>query len=353
MGLHGLKRAVLSVLAAPGVTAPFYPLMRGRATIFMLHRFHDPDRGIEGESPARVRSTLDLLRRRGFELVALADLFARLRGDGPPLRRAVAFTIDDGYAEQAEIGLPVFSAFDCPVTTFVTTGFLDRRLWFWWDRITWVFRQTRRSRLVVKLANETLELAWDSDAGRRGATDRLIARCKTVPDAEKHAAILRLATEADVPLPEAPPAEYAPMTWDQLRAWEQRGMGFGPHTLTHPILSRTDDAQSRREILDSWARLRQEARAPVPVFCYPNGGWSDFGPREIATMKEAGLAGAVVGEWGFADSRAFGGAEPDAAFRVRRIPWTGEAPYTMQYVSGIEVAKLWLRGLSGRRVQHA
>ena len=62
-----------------------------------------------------------------------------LSGDGPPLNRAVAFTIDDGYVEQATVAAPVFAEFDCPVTTFVTSGFLDRALWFWWDQIEYVF----------------------------------------------------------------------------------------------------------------------------------------------------------------------------------------------------------------------
>ncbi len=28
------------------------------------------------------------------------------------------------------------------------------------------------------------------------------------------------------------------MSWDQARLCEERGMTFGPHTVTHPILSR-------------------------------------------------------------------------------------------------------------------
>ena len=341
------KRAALSILAVPGAAAPFYPLMRGRATVFMLHRFRDPERGIEGTDPALVRRALGLLRRRRFELVSLGDLYRRLRGDGPPLRRAVTFTVDDGYADQAEIGAPVFAAFDCPVTTFVTTAFLDGGLWFWWDRIGWVFRQTRRRRVRVDVAGERLDLTWATPEQRTLVASDFIARCKAVSDAEKLAAILALASEADVALPDVPPPDCAPMTWEQLRACEGRGMSFGPHTVTHPILSQVDDAQSRREIVDSWARLREQARAPVPVFCYPNGGWADFGPREIATIREGGLAGAVVGAWGFADVREFGGADPDAPFRVKRIPFPDDVPYVVQYVSGVERLKMALRRIDG------
>ena len=340
---RSLKKAAVELLAAPGLTAPFYPLMRGRAAIFMLHRFHDPERGIHGTDPAVLRQGLELLRRRRYELVSLHDLFQRLRGEGPPLKRAVAFTIDDGYVEQALVAGPAFAAYDCPVTTFVATGFLDRQLWFWWDRIAFVFRETSRSALSVELGGQRLDLKW-SDAGQRASVQQdFTERCKRVPNDEKLAAIERLASAAGVALPIQPPPDSAPMSWDELRAAERSGMSFGPHTVTHPILSRATDDQARAEIADSWRRLSAMASNPVPVFCYPNGGWDDFGRREIDAIRDAGLLGSVVGSWGLASSRSFH-ADRDAPFKVRRFPFPDDLPDLVQYVSGVERLKLMLRG---------
>jgi peptidoglycan/xylan/chitin deacetylase (PgdA/CDA1 family) len=72
------------------------------ATIFMLHRFAVPELSIEGHSPAAVREILAALRKRRFEPISLHELFRRLK-DGEPLRRAVAFTIDDGYFDHARV----------------------------------------------------------------------------------------------------------------------------------------------------------------------------------------------------------------------------------------------------------
>jgi len=341
---RGLRRALLAALTGPVTAAPFYSLMRGRATVFMLHRFRDPGRGIEGTDPTLLRRGLDLLRRRRFEFVPLLDLFHRLKGEGRPLRRAVAFTIDDGYAEQAEVAGPVFAEFDCPVTTFVTTGFLDGALWFWWDQVERVFHETRRSELAVQLEGEQLHLAWATGEQRAAAAADFIARVKLVPHARRQAAIENLAAAAEVTVPPVPPPASAPMTWEQLRACESRGMSFGPHTVTHPILSRTEDAVSRSEIADSWARLRQEARSPVPIFCYPNGGWADFGEREIATLRGLEFEGAVVGEWGVANRRDFASGDRDAAFRlVRRLPFPDDLPKLVQFASGMEVLNLAIR----------
>lgn len=117
------------IISAPGVASLFSPAQRDCATIFMLHRFQDPNRGIAGFDPAQLRRGLEYLRKNRYELVSLENIFDRLARRGSALRGAVAFTIDDGYVDQAEIAGGVFAEFDCPVTTFVATGFLDGHLW--------------------------------------------------------------------------------------------------------------------------------------------------------------------------------------------------------------------------------
>lgn len=341
--MSAAKTLALSVLSVPGFDAPFRALMRGRATIFMLHRLRAPELGVtEGQERGHLRDALAMLRRRRYDLLPLDELFRRLAGEGPPPSRAVAFTLDDGYAEQALVAGPVFAEFDCPATTFVTSGFLDGGLWFWWDRIAHVFRHTRRTALRVAIHESALDLVWTSPGERAAVEADFVLRCKRIPDGAKHAAIAALAAAADVELPAAPPAGHGPMTWDQLRAAEARGMTFGPHTVTHPILSQTTDAASAFELTESWRRLAAEARTPVKVFCYPNGGWQDFGPREMGTLRGLGFQGAVVGVWGYADRAAVmrGGEEP---FTVRRLSWPDDLPHLVQYVSGMERLKMVLR----------
>jgi len=335
--MPGLKRVVLSVLTAPGVTLPLRPLMRGHATVFMLHRFRDDSRGTGGYPPELLRTVLVRLRRDGHRFLSLADLVDGLaRGEVPA--RAVVFTIDDGYLDQATIGAPVFAEFDCPVTTFVTTGFLDRTLWFWWDRIEYVFRHTPRTGLEVTLGGASLQWQWESIQARDRAQEDFTVRCKRVPDAEKHEAIAALARSGEVELPVDVPPEYAPMSWDQARACERRGMTFGPHTVTHPILSQTPDVQSEEELALSWRRLSAEVQRPVPVYCYPNGGPEDFGEREIDTLRRLGLKGAVVGEPGYATPRRFLSG-PEAPYRILRFDMPESLPHVLQCTAGIERLK--------------
>jgi peptidoglycan/xylan/chitin deacetylase (PgdA/CDA1 family) len=337
------KHLIVRALSGRGGAALLRSLMSGRATIFMLHRFKCAEAGVAGHDPNFVGAILEYLRRNKYELVSLRELYDRVAHDAAPVRRAVAFTIDDGYFDHAQVAAPVFAAFDCPVTTFLATGFLDKQLWFWWDQIEYVFESTPRPTIQVSLGSKNLEFQAGEPNLRAHGQAAFTEFCKTLNTVDRLAAVIHLAKAAEVEIPATPPVRYAPMTWDAMRAAETKGMEFGPHTVTHPILARSSDEQATAEVTGSWRRLREEARNPVPIFCYPNGQFSDFGDREIAAIKHAGMRGAVSGEPGYFD-RAHILSAADERFRVRRFGFPDDWTDAMQYASGIERVKQILRG---------
>ena len=340
--MKAVKQLLLKSLLMPGFPALLRHVQRDCATIFTLHRFQHAERGIAGCDVALLRSALTYLTRNRYELVALRDLFDRLGGKGPRARGAVAFTIDDGYDEQATVAAPVFAEFGCPVTTFISTGFVDRKLWLWWDQIEHLFQHTARRSVQVRLGNSVLDYHWDNDEQRMQAQSDFTALCKRVPETEKSSAIADLVRAAGVDIPSNPPPHCAPMSWDQVRKCEEMGMTFGPHTVTHPVLSRTTHDAADFEITESWARLRAETRNPVPIFCYPNGGWDDFGDREVAALRRLGFLGALASEPGYANAVTFQDSA-DNRFRVQRYGFPDELPQMIQYVSGVERLKQLLR----------
>ena len=115
-------------------------------------------------------------------------------------------------------------------------------------------------------------------------------------------------------------------------------MSFGPHTVTHPVLARAGDRQAEHEIVESWRRLREEARAAVPFFCYPNGQPGDYGSREMAVLERAGLLGSVIGTADYADTKTLrrGGRE---RFQIPRFSWPDDIARLAQCVSGLERLK--------------
>ena len=341
--MFAAKRLALKILSNGGVARLFQPLMVGRASIFMLHRFDCPDVGVHGHNLPFLRAALQYLRDHRYELISLRELHIRLSQGEKVVHKAVAFTIDDGYFDHALVAAPIFAAYDCPVTTFVTTGFLDGQLWFWWDQIEYIFETTKCSNISISIEGTQLHYAIGTPVGAKQSQNAFTQWCKTLKAPERQGAIARLAVAAEVEVPHCPPPRYAPMSWVALRSAEKKGMDFGPHTVTHPILTQSSDDQARQEISQSWEKLCQEAQRPVPVFCYPNGRSSDFSDREIRAVRAAGMVGAVSGEPGYFDCRTLL-HDQDERYKIRRFAFPNDMADLVQYVSGIERAKQVLRG---------
>ncbi len=66
-----------------------------------------------------------------------------------------------------------------------------------------------------------------------------------------------------------------PLTWDQVREMQRHRIGFGSHTLTHPMLTRISPAQVRHEVRESKRAIEDALGAPVPFFCYPRGDFDE------------------------------------------------------------------------------
>lgn len=339
-----LKKTLLTPLRVPGLAGALSSLTGTCASIFMLHRFSSPDDGVVGHDPATVRAILSDLRKQGYHFISLQEMFRRLR-EGEALTRAIAFTIDDGYFDHASIAGPVFAELDCPVTIFAVTGFLDGKTWLWWDEIQHICEKTPKPQLRVVVGDEQRLFEMDSMPARLIAAREIALWCQDASQPDRLACLANLSREADVEVPAMPPRRFAPLSWDEARQLEKRGVTFGPHTLTHPVLSSTSDEHAKFEIAASWERLCAELASPVPIFCYPHGRQRDFGAREMTEVCRLGLWGGVrgyPGRFGPDDFR-----KAPAICAVPRFAFSDNLVDVLQCVSGLESMKARVRGARG------
>lgn len=343
-----MKHRVLGGLTHPMLKPLWRPFLRGASAVFMMHRFADADRGgsDHAHDPGELRRYLAYLRAEGHTIVSLRTLLDAFEHD-EPLQGAIAFTVDDGYTDFLHVGLPVFAEFDIPVTLFATTGFINRDCWFWWDQIHHALRETDCRRVSVDISSERLTYRLSDARHRNRAAWDLIERLKTVPESEARSAVARLATSLEVTIPTYAPDWCTPMSWSELRACASKGVDIGPHTVTHPILSRVDAERAAEEIRGSWLQLRGEVPEALPVFCYPNGDPDSFGVRETMLVRESGFRAAMSTYQEYVTTRHFE-ATPDGAtlrdrFALPRFVYPPTHAHLVQVVSGLERAKEKLR----------
>ena len=106
------------------------------------------------------------------------------------------------------------------------------------------------------------------------------------------------------------------MTDEQVRNLADNGIYIGAHTINHPILASTDDAQARNEIAGSKRQLEAILQRPVEAFAYPNGKpGPDYGVAHRDMVRELGFSVALSTHWGAAVSAS------DPLQLPRFTPW--------------------------------
>jgi peptidoglycan/xylan/chitin deacetylase (PgdA/CDA1 family) len=234
-------------------------------------------------SPGRFREQMDVLV--GRDVVALDALVADL--DASRRRRSVAVTFDDGYADFATAALPVLAEHEIPATLFVATGALGGTAEFWWDALERVVLGTPRlpDSLFLDIGAEPFSWTAATDGDAHTLYLSLHRRLGRLYAAARERALAALHEWAGAD--PTPRATHRPLSTSELRAAAAAPLvRVGAHTVSHSYLSRLAEAEQRREIADSKARLEALTGAPIEHFSYPHG---DHAPATIALVRETGF----------------------------------------------------------------
>ena len=264
--------------------------------------------------------------RRYYQPVTMAAVAASLAGDPLP-DNALVVTVDDGYANFAG-AQKTFKKHGIPVVVYLVTDFLDGKMWFWWNRILYAFLHThyREFEIVLPSCSTSARFPLESEADRRFAADTVTEAAKLLPESMRQTVCNEVQERLDVQLREMP-AEWKPLTWDQVRQLRRDGVEFGAHTKTHPILPaipNTDELQ--QEILWSKKRIEEELDEAVIHFAYPNG---QFDHRTVDIVRESGFQTAATTEAGL-------NFHPDSML-LRRFSASLQVPlfYFAEVISGL------------------
>ena len=336
-----LSETIINLLTSRLACRLMQPLRAQVVPVFLLHRFADESRGIQGHSPAQLEAALRYLRDNDYTVVSVLQVVeAVINGEELPAK-AVAFTLDDGFYDQAHTALPLFERFEAPVTVFLATDMQDQRYWSWDYKLEYLFKHTSRQSLELDLGKGVEEVACATPWEKRKLVRTLRHFYKRLPNETAESAVERFAVRLEVDVPVEAPDEYQPITWDQARSLESRYIAFGPHTQRHPILAQISSEQATREILGSWRALQANIANPVPVFCYPSGREGiDFGEREQKIVKEIGLIGALSADPGYvhlAESK-------NELYALKRFSFPNDLAHFKQYCSWLEYAKEKMSG---------
>jgi peptidoglycan/xylan/chitin deacetylase (PgdA/CDA1 family) len=332
-------RFVLEVAALAGAVVAVPPTA-GRGLIFTLHHVR-PLTNARGRFspnahlsvvPEFLEQAILAAREAGLTPVHLDDIPALLADPGDT-RRFVAFTLDDGYRDNAEHAAPVFRRHRIPFTIFATAGFVERTRTIWWE--TTEAMLAAADAVTFDFGNGPEEVPLSTPAQKQRAFDRIAAflvngnedeAIDRIDEAARRAGIDPVALVRDLVMDEG---ELQALAADPLAR-------IGAHTLTHPILSNIDDARLARELAASAEAVERFVGRRPRTLAYPYGSRRAVCDRAIAAAGKAGFDVAVLTQPGMLGARSL--AAPTAMPRVSLNGLFQKKRYVRALISGLPFA---------------
>ena len=333
---HCLRLIALALLGEVGRLRTF-----NRGLVFCFHSVRQrPTRAFYPTAdvaiqPCFLDAFLRLLRRSKIDIIPLDEVLARVRSRN--WKPFVAFTFDDGYRDNFDVAFPIFLRHGAPFAVFLATGFLDRSHPMWWVALE---AAVRHAESIILPSGETVPTnTLRQKHTAFAAASKWFRQAAPSPIGE---AVHRLLKQSPGSVQEFE-TEGAALSWDMVREMRDSGLvHFGCHTLSHPSLSRLDDAMLKREIVEARDRITEETGTIPAFFAYPYGTIGDIGSAE-AVVAACGFAAAFT-----TNGRPIAPGDADTAFMLPRVSWSGAHQRPNNFYAHASGVPLWLESQARR-----
>lgn len=277
-----------------GINLIAKPMYAGVGSILAFHRVcpqsNGPRLGFNGEleiTPGLLEETIELCKRRGYDLVSLDQAYDILR-KGQSAKKFVAFTLDDGYLDNFEIAYPIFKQHKVPFTIYVATCFPNGTAILWWYLLEEML--LARDEVQVELENRVVKYDCSSRSKKNHVFEILAGHLTFAND---EAPIRRILGNDSLDI-FAPVRELA-LSWEQITELAQDSLvTLGAHSDRHLALSKLSPEEVKAEVSGSKREIEKRTGKQVSHFAYPFGGKQAAGEREFQIVEQCGFKTATT-----------------------------------------------------------
>jgi peptidoglycan/xylan/chitin deacetylase (PgdA/CDA1 family) len=268
-------------------------MRRAPGIILGYHRItdRDPDPFSMCVTPERFAAQIDAARTAAL-VVPLAEV-------GRHRRPSVAITIDDGYADSAEVAAPILSAAAVPATLFVTSNVMMSETEFWWDRLGHLLldEEPESAAIVVDQAGVRVRVDVRTAEGRQRAVKVLSHRFRRLPSEAIETALDDVSRQVGR---EAPFCGHHRHVTERQVAELAHGdvVEIGGHTRTHSMLTALTEKRRSEELAGSRAALAAVIGRPVTSCAYPFGNHESYDGAVAQLTRRCGYDVACINEGG-------------------------------------------------------
>lgn len=288
--------------------SPLWHVMhRSHVIVLMIHGVVDSSHQTIWR-PLRQQLSVDKLDRglatlaKHYQFITMDQAVSMLAGKVPLQPYSVVLTFDDGYRNNVTHAIPILRKYNAPATFFLSTGHVERREPFWYDRLDYAIQHLCKEQSVSFAGHNFYFRPHKEDMSRTTFTAmRNIIKASTLPYnvTMKEVNILAniLEDNAECRLYDIFEQDHftSVMSWEEARWVADQGVTIGSHTVDHAILDRIDEVLIRDQLMTSKKNVEQHIGRPCAYFCYPNGNWNR---KIVSLVKETGFIAATTTDRG-------------------------------------------------------
>ncbi len=291
--MYQLKPLIISSLYHLKYFDILRQFQKKRVIILMYHRFSQKLEPFKIQQSIFENQIKFLKKKYNFiSLKHYSEVLNEKRDDLPD--NPIIITIDDGYQDNFTFAYPILKKYSIPATIFITTDFITHKSWLWSNKLEYILKNSKLNEFDFPLGGDTIQFRVDDFKSWHRTQLSIFNHCRTISNIEKDNILRNLATYLKVDVPQQAVADFAPLTWNQIKEMQEHTIDFGSHTCSHPILTNLTSERLKHELMDSKREIENNLQVQVKSFCYPNGQPEDINDNVIRVLTQSGYNCAVT-----------------------------------------------------------
>lgn len=279
-----VKRFKRKIKLVVNLIKPF-KLSPPAAVIFLFHTVEEEKtpwtHGHRYVTPFHIFKKQIAFIRKHFEIEPTSVLLQKLQ-DSALVRNSAAIHFDDGFSSYANLSLPFLKEQNITSTVFLVNSVVDGDIPIR-NKIVFCINIGEKEKLQ-KLLQAYIRKNYDEKADLTVmSTTKLLSWMKNNITAEMEYIINDIYNSCRS-LHKGP----SPFMDEKavLKLKDNPYVEIGSHTINHPMLSRLDENEQRKEIVDGHTKLEELLGCRLKYFAYPHGGQAHFNETSRHIIRE-------------------------------------------------------------------
>jgi peptidoglycan/xylan/chitin deacetylase (PgdA/CDA1 family) len=213
------------------------------------------------------------------------------KGDSIP-DKTIVVTFDDGYRDNYINAFPILKKYRIPATIFLSVESIDKGQTFWFDKITYAVKRTKKKQIDLRKFN-LREYLLQSEYDKKRAVNEIVLFAKKLIKEQLNSLTEYILKVLEVNLEEIN-VNYSILKWDDIVEMRNNRITFGSHGMNHIILANLSQEEAKFEVIESRKKIQEKSEIEVKFYAYPNGDVDDFNEDIVNLLKENGFSAACT-----------------------------------------------------------